>query len=201
MAASAASKEYRMRKFGRSTGEVSVWWTAIYGLRGGRMAILQYGRAQTDTGFAGIVEAYDVRQKENPMNKYLIAYAGTAVAMVALDMLWLGLIAKPLYQQGIGHLMADKINVPVAVLFYALYAVGLVIFAVSPHTGGYGWGKTATMAALFGFFAYATYDLTNLSTLKGWPLGLSLIDIAWGMFVSTAAACAGKASLDWMGNT
>ena len=64
------------------------------------------------------------------MNKYLIAYAGTAVAMVALDMLWLGLIAKPLYQKGIGHLMADNINVPVAVLFYLLYAVGLVIFAV-----------------------------------------------------------------------
>ena len=134
------------------------------------------------------------------MNKYLIAYAGTAVAMVALDMLWLGLIAKPLYQQGIGHLMADEINAPVAVLFYLLYAVGLVIFAVSPQTGGYGWGKTLTMAALFGFFAYATYDLTNLATLKDWPLGLTLIDMAWGTFVSAAAASAGKAVVDWMGN-
>lgn len=133
------------------------------------------------------------------MNKYLVAYAGTAIAMVALDMLWLGLIAKPLYQQGIGHLMADKPNVPVAVLFYLLYAVGLVIFAVSPHTGGHSWGKTAAMAALFGFFAYATYDLTNLVTLKDWPVGLSLIDMAWGTFVSTAASSAGKVAMDWAG--
>ena len=133
------------------------------------------------------------------MNKYLVAYAGTAVAMVALDMLWLGLIAKPLYQQGIGHLMAAKINVAAGVLFYVLYAVGLVIFAVAPHTGGNSWGRTATMAALFGFFAYATYDLTNLSTLKDWPVGLSLIDMAWGTFVSAAAACAGKAALEWTG--
>ena len=131
------------------------------------------------------------------MNKYLTAYAGTAITMVALDMLWLGLIAKPLYQQGIGHLMADKFNAPVAVLFYALYAVGLVIFAVAPHDGSYGWGKTATMAALFGFFAYATYDLTNLSTLKDWPVSLSLIDMAWGTFVSTVAATGGKAVMDW----
>lgn len=133
------------------------------------------------------------------MNKYLVAYAGTAIAMVALDMLWLGLIAKPLYQEGIGHLMADKINVPAGVLFYVLYAVGLVIFAVSPQTGGYSWGKTATMAALFGFFAYATYDLTNLSTLKDWPIGLSLVDMAWGTCVSAAAASAGKAALEWTG--
>lgn len=133
------------------------------------------------------------------MNKYLVAYAGTAIVMVALDMVWLGLIAKPLYQEGIGHLMATKINVPAGVLFYVLYAVGLVIFAVSPQTGGYSWGKTATMGALFGFFAYATYDLTNLSTLKDWPISLSLIDMAWGTCVSTAAASAGKAALQWTG--
>ena len=133
------------------------------------------------------------------MNKYLVAYAGTAIAMVALDLLWLGFIAKPLYQQGIGHLMADKLNAPAGILFYLLYAVGIVIFAVSPHTGGYSWSKTATMAALFGFFAYATYDLTNLATLKGWPVGLSLIDMAWGTAVSTVAALAGKAAIAWTG--
>lgn len=131
------------------------------------------------------------------MNKYLVTYAGTAITMVALDMLWLGLVAKPLYQQGIGHLMADKFNAPAGILFYLLYAVGVVIFAVSPHTGGYSFGKTAAMAALFGFFAYATYDLTNLATLKDWPLSLSLIDISWGTFVSAVAASAGKLAMDW----
>lgn len=129
------------------------------------------------------------------MNKYLAAYAGTAGVMVLLDLLWLDVVAKPLYQQGIGHLMADKPNIAVAVVFYALYAAGIVIFAVSPRSGGTLWGAL-TMGALFGFFAYATYDLTNLATLRGWPLKLSLIDIAWGTFVSAASAAGGKVALD-----
>lgn len=131
------------------------------------------------------------------MNKYLAAYAGTAAVMVALDMLWLGVIAKPLYQQGIGHLMADQPRIAVAVLFYLLYALGVVIFAVSPQSGGATWPHTLVMAALFGFFAYATYDLTNLATLRDWPLRLVLIDMAWGTLVSTAAAAGGKAAIDW----
>ena len=133
------------------------------------------------------------------MTRVLSAYTGTLLVMVALDLLWLGVIAKPLYQQGIGHLMADKPNVPVAVLFYALFALGLVVFAVAPAGPAPGWGKTVAMAALFGFFAYATYDLTNLATLRQWPVGLSLMDIAWGTCVSAAAAVGGKALMDWTG--
>ena len=131
------------------------------------------------------------------MNKYLAAYGGTAVVMVALDLIWLGVIAKPLYQQGLGHLMAASPNVPVAVVFYLLFAVGLVIFAVAPHTAPHSWATTLTMAALFGFFTYATYDLTNWATLKDWPWKLSLIDMAWGTLVSTSSAAGGKAALDW----
>ena len=130
------------------------------------------------------------------MLKYWAAYAGTAVVMVAIDLVWLGLIAKPWYQQGIGHLMADAPKIGVAVLFYALYAAGLVYFAIAAHPPGDAWGKTLLSAALFGFFAYATYDLTNLATLKGWPVGMSLIDIAWGISVSTVSAAAGKFALD-----
>lgn len=126
----------------------------------------------------------------------LAAYAGTLIVMVGLDLLWLGFIAKPMYQQGIGHLMADKPNVPVAMLFYALFAVGLVVFAVLPAGPAPSWGKTLAMAALFGFLAYATYDLTNLATLKQWPLGLSLLDITWGTCVSAAAAAGGKALMN-----
>ena len=135
------------------------------------------------------------------MNKFAAAWLGTAVVMVALDMLWLGVIAKPLYQQGIGHLMADQPRVGVAVLFYLLYALGVVIFAVAPQHGGASWAMTLTMGALFGFFAYATYDLTNLATLRDWPLHLSLIDIGWGTLVSAASAAGGKAALDWAGRT
>jgi len=119
------------------------------------------------------------------------------IVMVGLDMLWLGVIAKPIYQSGIGHLMADQPDVPVAVLFYALYGLGLVVFAVLPAGPAPGWAKTVGMAALFGFFAYATYDLTNLATLKQWPIGLSVMDVAWGTCISAAAAGAGKALMDW----
>jgi len=131
------------------------------------------------------------------MNKYIAAYAGTATVMVAMDMLWLSVIAKPMYQKGIGHLMAEKPIVGIAVLFYLLYALGVVIFAVSPQHNGATWTVTLAMGALFGFFAYAAYDLTNLATLRDWPLRLSLIDIGWGTVVSAASAAGGKAALDW----
>jgi uncharacterized membrane protein len=131
------------------------------------------------------------------MKHFAAAYAGTLLAMTALDLVWLGLIAKPLYAQGIGHLMAPTPNVPVAVLFYALYALGLVIFAVAPQFAGPGWMKTFAMAALFGFFAYATYDLTNLATLRDWPPRLALIDIAWGTVVSGVSALGGRLAMQW----
>jgi uncharacterized membrane protein len=129
------------------------------------------------------------------VTKLFAAYAATVIVMVALDLLWLGVIAKPLYQQGIGHLMAERPNVAVAVLFYAVYALGIVVFAVvqEPITG---WGRAALMGALFGFFAYATYDLTNLATLKGWPVGLVVVDIAWGCVVSGVSAAAGRLAFE-----
>ena len=132
------------------------------------------------------------------MKRQLAAYAGTLIVMVGLDLLWLGFVAKPMYQQGIGHLMADQTNVPVAMLFYALFGLGLVVFAVLPSGPAPGWGKTVGMAALFGFLAYATYDLTNLATLKQWPVGLSLVDMAWGTCVSAASAAGGKALAGWL---
>jgi uncharacterized membrane protein len=131
------------------------------------------------------------------MTRILAAYAAILVPMVALDLLWLGLIAKPMYQQGIGHLMADQPRLPVAVLFYFVYAAGLMTFSVVAQGATAGWRPTLQAAALFGFFAYATYDLTNLATLKNWPASLAAIDIAWGVFVSTASAAAGRAA--WVG--
>ena len=131
------------------------------------------------------------------MNRYLAAYVGTFIVMLALDLLWLGVVAKPMYQEGLGALMLEQPNWPVAALFYALFAVGLVIFGVAPQDTGRSWTHTLGLAALFGFFCYATYDLTNLATLKGWPVGLSLMDMAWGTVVSVASAAGGKAAMDW----
>ena len=124
------------------------------------------------------------------------AITTTLVVMVILDLIWLGVIAKSTYQQGIGHLMAERPLIPVAVLFYVVYAVGLTLFTIRPFAAQPGLGRTLIAAALFGFFAYATYDLTNLATLKDWPVRIVLIDIAWGIFVSAASATAGKWMLD-----
>ena len=121
------------------------------------------------------------------MTKYFAAYAAAATVMIAIDMLWLGFIAKPLYRAGIGHLMSDVPNIPAAVLFYLMFPVGLMIFAVVPNAGSGEWTKTLVAGALFGLFTYATYDLTNLATLKGWPIGLAALDIAWGTMVSSVS--------------
>lgn len=130
------------------------------------------------------------------MNKYFVACVVVAVVMVALDVLWLGFIAKSLYQDGIGHLMAARPQALAALAFYAIYAVGLMVFVVAPRAGVQGWYSTALMAALFGFVAYATYDLSNLATLKNWPLWLALVDMAWGSTASAVAATAGKLVID-----
>lgn len=128
------------------------------------------------------------------MTAYLAAYAAMALVIVALDFVWLGFVAKPLYQQSIGHLLAAQPNIPVAVVFYLLFALGLLIFAVMPNAANPSWGKTIASGALFGFFAYITYDLSNLATLRDWPVKIALIDIAWGTFISGVSAAAGKAA-------
>lgn len=130
------------------------------------------------------------------MAKFLSAYAAIFLVMLAIDMLWLGVIAKPLYQQGIGHLMAAKPNLVAAGLFYVIFPIGLMFFAVTPYGVFPDWSRVLISAAVFGFFAYATYDLTNLAIMKNWPLSLSLIDVAWGTFASTVSAAAGKFVLD-----
>ena len=130
------------------------------------------------------------------MRNTLLAYAAAAAALLALDAVWLGIVAQPLYQRSIGHLMAEQPLWAAAAAFYLVYPLGLMRFAVLPHRHDRAMGPTLSAAALFGFFAYATYNLSNLATLRDWPVGVSLIDIAWGTVVSTASAAAGKLALD-----
>ena len=126
------------------------------------------------------------------MIKLLATYLTTAIVMIIIDLVWLGFIAKPLYQQGIGHLMTDQPNILAAVTFYVLFPIGLMVFAITPQMAVEGWQKSALLGAMFGFFAYATYDLTNLATLKNYPFSLALIDMFWGTLVSATAATAGR---------
>jgi uncharacterized membrane protein len=129
------------------------------------------------------------------MIKYAAAFAATAAAMMALDFVWLDLVAKGMYRQGIGHLMAPAPNLAAAALFYVVYVTGLLVFAVAPYRAQPGWRKTLTTAAMVGFLVYASYDLTNLALLRDWPLGMSLADMAWGTVLSAAAAAVGRKTL------
>ena len=133
------------------------------------------------------------------MTRILSSYAAVLLVLLALDMLWLGVLARSYYQQAVGHLLAETPNLTVGLLFYLVYAAGLMVFAVVPTVPAAGIGATLLAGAMFGAFAYSTYDLTNLATLKGWPVGLSILDIAWGSLISAAGAAAGKFAMDRIG--
>ncbi len=125
------------------------------------------------------------------MAQYFFAYAVTAAVFLALDLIWLTRIAKWFYYQQLGALLLDKPRIVAAVVFYAIYVVGIVIFAVAPALRE-GSSSTALLyGALFGFFAYATYDMTNYATLRNWSLAVSLVDTLWGTVLTGAAALAG----------
>lgn len=125
------------------------------------------------------------------MRDIVIAYCAAALVMGSLDFSWLSVTADPVYHRALGAVMAEKANMPAAFAFYIVYLAGVVIFAIRPALADGDWHTAMARGALFGFFAYATYDLTNLATLKVWSLRVSLIDMAWGTFVTAAAAGAG----------
>jgi uncharacterized membrane protein len=118
----------------------------------------------------------------NFLKFYLIAL----VVFFLIDILWLGVIAKNLYHKEIGHLMADQFKLIPAIAFYLIYIAGLVFFAILP--GAHSVKSALLYGAFFGFVAYATYDLTNLATLRGWPLKIVIYDLLWGTFISAATS-------------
>jgi uncharacterized membrane protein len=118
------------------------------------------------------------------MMKYFKLYLVSLAAFFAIDLLWLGLVARSFYQQYLGFLMAPNPNWSVAILFYLLFVVGLLVFVVLPGLAANDLKTTLYRAALFGLITYATYDLTNLATLKDWPALLSIVDMFWGTVLS-----------------
>jgi uncharacterized membrane protein len=121
------------------------------------------------------------------MQRYLIAYVVMLALFPVLDFVWIGTVARGLYQREIGALLAPKPNFAAAAAFYAVYAAGVLVFAVAPGLAG-DWPRALLLAAFFGVVAYGVYDLTNLATLKGFTLKVSLVDMAWGAAMTTAAA-------------
>jgi len=125
------------------------------------------------------------------VTRYLIAYGASLASLLLLDFLWLGLVMRGLYKRELGAIMRDRPLVGPTILFYVVYVIGLTWFATLPGLHGGDWKSAALTAAAFGFFAYATYDLTNFATLKDFPLKVAIVDMVWGMAVSMIAATAG----------
>lgn len=123
--------------------------------------------------------------------KYLAVYLAALVTFLIIDGVWLGVVARSFYVQQIGHLLRPAPNFGVAGLFYLIYVVGVVVFAVLPALSQQSWQTAVLLGALFGFIAYGTYDLTNLATLANWPVLVSIVDMIWGAVLTATVALAG----------
>lgn len=115
-------------------------------------------------------------------------YAIAVPVFFAIDMVWLGLIARNFYKNQIGSLMKPDVNWIAAILFYLLFLVGLVVFVISPALEKKEWMHALCSGALFGLITYATYDLTNLATLKNWPLTVVIVDMLWGSLLAASVS-------------
>lgn len=122
---------------------------------------------------------------------YAVAYLTVFAAFVAFDAAWLTTMAPRFYRPVLGDMLAANFAIAPAVLFYLIYPVGLMIFAIAPGVRSASLATTLGYAALFGFFTYATYDLTNHATLRNWTWQLTVVDTAWGTLLATIAAAAG----------
>lgn len=125
------------------------------------------------------------------MTRYIIAYIATMVVFFAIDFVWLTQVARSFYRDQIGPLLLDEFRIGVAAAFYAMYIVGIVFFAIRPALALDNMWIALGYGALFGFFCYATYDFTNLATLKGYTLTVAVTDVVWGTILTGVSALAG----------
>ena len=119
---------------------------------------------------------------------YLKLYFLTVPVFFLIDLIWLGVVAKNFYQKNLKYILSPDVNWTAAIVFYLIYIVGILIFAVLPAVAKDSLRHAVVWGALFGFFTYATYDLTNLALLKDWPLNIVFVDILWGVVLCSAVA-------------
>ena len=106
----------------------------------------------------------------------------------AIDMVWLALVAKKFYNQQLGFLLRPDVNWPAAIIFYLLFIAGLIVFVIAPAVAKQSWVHALLFGALFGLITYATYDLTNLATIKDWPLLVTMVDLIWGIVLAASVS-------------
>lgn len=123
--------------------------------------------------------------------KLLLAYGATALVFAAVDFVWLTTMGETVYRPALQELMAPEVNYPAAVLFYVVYVAGIVFLAVRPAVQAESFAVAFVNGAVLGICAYATYDLTNMATLKTWPAHVAVLDVGWGTVLTAVAASAG----------
>lgn len=134
-----------------------------------------------------------------PFNRLLGVYGVVVVVFFAIDLLWLWFAVPRLYRPELGERLRKRPNVPGAIAFYLIYLIGLVALAIGPALKNSDVVEALWRGSLFGLIAYMTYDLTNQTTLKNWPLRLTVIDIIWGVIINTIVSFAGYYGGVWMG--
>ena len=120
--------------------------------------------------------------------KWFLYYGIAFAVFMVIDLIWLGFIAKDLYSKYLGYLMSDKVNWIAAIVFYLVFIGGVCYFVLYPSLADQNITNLITRAVLFGFITYATYDLTNLATVRDWPIQITIIDLSWGTTLSTSGS-------------
>jgi uncharacterized membrane protein len=122
------------------------------------------------------------------IKQLLIMYLITLAVFFLIDMVWLGVVAKGFYRRHLGSMLSPNVNWAAAILFYLLFIVGLLVFVIRPALVDGEPVKALFLGALLGLISYATYDLSNLATLKDWPLVVTIVDLVWGSVLGGAVS-------------
>jgi len=140
-----------------------------------------------------------IKPKFMTFPKIILSYLLTTVVFFAIDMVWLGFVAKNIYQKYLGALLSETVNWAAAIIFYLIFIVGIFIFVINPAIEKQSVIRAIVLGTIFGFIAYATYDLTNYATLKGFPVNIVFIDLAWGAVLTALVSTAGYYIVKFIG--
>jgi uncharacterized membrane protein len=133
-----------------------------------------------------------------PLYKYCIVYAASLLVFLVVDLIWLGWVARSFYNRQLGELLGQRVKWPAAIAFYLIYIVGLMIFCVAPALNRDSLVNAMVLGGLYGFFTYATYELTNYAMIRNWPAALVPVDIAWGVVLCTIVSAGGYSVGRWL---
>ncbi len=132
--------------------------------------------------------------------RIVVVYVASLFVFLIVDFIWLGWVAQSFYHRLLGDLLSQRVNWPAAIAFYMIYIVGLMIFCIVPALGRESLVNAVVLGGLYGFFTYATYELTNYALIRGWPAALVPVDIAWGVALCAIVSAAGYEVGRWLQN-